>query len=96
MHRWLVWNVFFPLHEWAKGHPSFRILKEMEATEFLTVAEMEQLRADKLRQFLQETYANVPYIRDIMRQAGVEPSQICGPADLVRLPLMRKADVRKN
>lgn len=96
MHRWLVWNVLFPLHEWAKGHPSFRILKEMEAADFLTAAGIEQLRAAKLQKFLQYAYANVPYVQDAMRQAGLEPSDVHGPADLVRLPLMRKADVRKN
>lgn len=96
MHRWLVWNVFFPLHEWAKGHPSFRILKEMEAAEFVTMAEMEQLRSAKLQRLVEYAYANVPYVHDVMHQAGLQPSEIRGSADLVRLPLMRKADVRKN
>lgn len=96
MHRWLVWNVFFPLHERMKGHPSFHILKEMEEADFLTVAEMEQLRTDKLRRLFEYAYANVPYVQDVMRQAGVTPADIHGPADLVRLPLMKKADVRKN
>lgn len=96
MHRWMVWNVMFPLHEWAKGHPSFRILKEMEAADFLNAAELEQLRAAKLKQFLEYTYSNVPYVRSVMQQAGLEPSDIHGPAGLVALPLMRKADVRKH
>jgi len=96
MRRWLTWNVMFPLHEWAKGHPSFRILKEMEAAEFLTVAEMEQLRAAKLRKLIEYAYANVPYIQNVMQQANLKPADIQGPADLLRLPLMRKADVRKH
>ena len=96
MHRWLVWNVFFPLHEWAKGHPTFRILKDMEAADLLTAAELEQLRAAKLKDFLCYGYENVPYVRNVMQQARIEPSDIRGPADLVYFPLMRKADVRKN
>jgi phenylacetate-CoA ligase len=96
MHKWLVWNVFFPLHEWGKGHPSFRILNEMEAADLLTGAEMQKLRAVKLQRFLQYAYANVPYVERIMQQANLVPSDIQGPADLVRLPLMRKADVRRN
>jgi phenylacetate-coenzyme A ligase PaaK-like adenylate-forming protein len=96
MHRWLVWNVFFPLHERVKGHPTFRILKEMEAADFLTFPEIEQLRALKLQRFLQYAYANVPYVRRVMEQGGLAPSDIQGPSDLIRLPLMRKADVRKN
>src|SRR5579872_6192049 len=96
MHRWLVWNVFFPLHEWAKGHPSFRILRDMEAADLLTAPEVEQLRARKLENLLQYGYENVPYLRGVMQQSGLQPSDIHGPADLIRLPLMRKADVRKN
>ncbi len=96
MHRWLVWNVLFPLHERAKGHPSFRILKEMEAADFLSPAELHNLRAAKLRSLLNYGYANVPYVRRVMEDAGIGPSDIQSPADLVKLPLMRKADVRKN
>lgn len=96
INRWLVWNVLFPLHEWAKGHPTFRILKEMEASDSLTWHEMEQLRAAKLRDFLQYAYTNVPYVQNALQRAGLDPGDIHGPADLVRLPLLRKADVRKH
>jgi phenylacetate-CoA ligase len=96
MHRWLVWNVFFPLHEWAKGHPSFPILKEMEAADFLTAPEIEELRAAKLRRLTQYGYENVPYVQTVMQQAGLHPSDIQGPADLPKLPLLRKADVRTH
>jgi phenylacetate-CoA ligase len=96
MHRWLVWNVFFPLHEWAKGHPTFKILKEMEAAEYLTRSELEQLRVAKLRALLGYGYENVPYVRQVMQQAGLVPSDITGLRDLSHFPLLRKADVRKN
>lgn len=96
MHRWLVWNLFFPLHEWLKGHPTFRILKEMEAADRLGVPELEQLRVAKLRALLGYGYENVPYIRKVMEQGGILPSDIRDLGDLVHFPLMRKADVRKN
>jgi phenylacetate-CoA ligase len=96
MHRWLVWNALFPLQEWAKGHPTIRILREMDASDRMTVAELERLRADRLNQFIQYTYAQVPYVRGVMDQAGVRPSAVNGPSDLVRLPLMTKATVRKH
>ena len=96
MHRWLVWNVFMPLHERLKGHPSFRILKEMEAADHLDGAEMLDLRADKLRRLIQYVHENVPYVRGIMDQAGLRVSDIQCPEDLRKLPLMRKADVRAN
>jgi len=96
IHRWLVWNVLFPLQERVKGHPTFRILKEMEAADLLSPGELDELRSAKLRQFIAYTQSNVPYVRDVMRQSGIELSDIREPADLRRFPLMRKAEVRKH
>ncbi len=96
MHRWLAWNVLFRLQERAKGHPTFRILKEMEAADRLGKTELEQLQSARLREFLNYCYSHVPYVRIRMRDAGLSPSQICEPGDLRHLPLMRKADVRQH
>lgn len=96
MHRWLVWNVLFPIQEWAKGHPTFRMLRQMEALDRGDEPELEQYQAARLREFVAYAYAYVPYIRTRMQAAGVEPADIHGPADLIRLPLMQKADIRQN
>jgi phenylacetate-CoA ligase len=96
MHRWLVWNVLFPLHEWAKGHPTFRILREMEAADSLPAEELEALRSRKLRNLLEYGYKHVPYVQKILREASITPAEVRSPADLVRLPVMRKSDVRQR
>jgi phenylacetate-CoA ligase len=96
MYRWLAWNVLFRLHERLKGHDTFQVLKDMEAADHLSASELEDLRREKLREFLTYCYANVPYARSIMQEAGMEPSQVRDPADLRRLPLMRKSDVRTH
>lgn len=96
MHRWLVWNVLMPIHEGMKGHPSFRILKELEAASVLDSAGMAELRAAKLRKLIQYAFENVPYVRRNMDAAGLKVSDIQSPEDLRKLPLMRKADVRAN
>src|SRR5581483_8572864 len=95
MRRWLAWNLFFRLQERAKGHPTFRILREMEAADRLGSSELAQLQAARLRELLEYCYAHVPFVRDGMRGAGVSPEHIQGPGDLARLPLTHKADVRK-
>ena len=96
MYRWVAWNVLFPLHEWAKGHDTFRFLREMERADGLSALELEDLRRQKLRELIDYSHAHVPYVRMRMQEAGVDPSQIREPGDLARLPLMRKADVRRN
>ena len=96
MYRWLVWNVLFRLHERAKGHDTFRMLREMELADRFTEAQLEECRRQKLRDLIEYSYAHVPYIRSGMQKAGLAPGDIRDVADLARLPLMRKADVRQN
>jgi phenylacetate-CoA ligase len=96
MYRWLVWNIVFPLQERAKGHATFRMLKEMEAADRFTPGELEQLRIRKLKDLIEYCYAHVPYIRTRMKEAGVGSSNIREPGDLALLPIMTKADVHGN
>ena len=96
MNQWLAWNLFFPLQEACKGHPTLRILREMEAADRLTPDGLQALTAGKLQNFIGYIYANVPYVRQQMLNAGVAPSDIRTPNDLRRLPIMRKSDVRNN
>lgn len=96
MYRWLAWNILFRLHERMKGHDTFRFLKEMEAADRLSASELERLRLEKLRQFLSYCYTHVPYVRSAMQEAGMEPSQVRDLAELRRLPIMRKADIRMH
>ena len=92
----LVRDVLFPLHEWAKRHPTLRILKEMEAADRCSPAELDHLRRAKLRDLIHYTVAHVPYVRTMFSQRGIAAEQIRDVTDLARLPIMRKADIRQN
>lgn len=94
MHHWLVWNLIFPVQERVKGHPTFAILRAMEQADHLSTVELQELQRKKLREFIKYCYAHVPYVSAQMNEAGVGPADIQTPADLSRLPVMTKADVR--
>jgi phenylacetate-CoA ligase len=96
MYRWFAWNILFRLHERAKGHATFRYLREMETADSFTMPQLEELRARKLRDLIEYACAHVPYFRMCMRKGSLEPAGIREPKDLALLPLMRKADVRQN
>jgi phenylacetate-CoA ligase len=96
VHRWLVWNVLFPLQERLKKHPTMRFLADMERAESLDRAGLEKLRAAKLRAVLEYGFANVPYVQRIFREAGITPSKIQTPADLTPLPVIRKPELRRE
>jgi phenylacetate-CoA ligase len=96
MYHWFAWNVLFRLHEFAKRHHTFSILREMEAADRLSAPELNQLQQEKLQTFMRYVYAHVPYVRSVMQDAGLEPSRIRHPEDLRLLPLMSKAGIRKH
>jgi phenylacetate-CoA ligase len=96
MYARFVRRFLFPLHEWAKAHPTISILKEMEAAESLTTSDLEQLRRAKLRDLIDYCFTHVPYVKMRLQEAGIAPSEIRDVTDLARLPLMRKADVRAH
>ena len=96
MRRWVIWNVLFRLHEKAKGHDTYRFLREMEEAERLSAEGLADVQRRKLRDLIDYTSAHVPYVKSRLAEAGLKPSDIREPADLVRFPLMRKADARAN
>jgi phenylacetate-CoA ligase len=96
MYPWLVWNVIFRIHERAKGHDTYRLLRDMEKADRMSVAELEELRERKLAGLLNYVYTHVPYFRRRFEEAGIMPAAIRSIRDLAALPLMRKKDVREN
>jgi phenylacetate-CoA ligase len=96
MHRWLAWNVVFPLHERLKRHPTLKILKEMEEADCLSAVELERFQAERLQQMLSYCAAHVPYVRMLLDQAGLKPSAIRDARDLVLLPVMTKSEMRTH
>jgi phenylacetate-CoA ligase len=96
MSSWVVRNVLFPVHERLKGHCTTEILRDMEAADGMTAAELGELSSARLRGLIEYSYANVPYIRARMQERRVEPVQIQSVEDLAQLPVMTKADMRAN
>src|SRR5215475_2618512 len=96
MYRWVAWNILFRAHEKIKGHPTHRILREMEAADRLSSTELAKLQAGKLREFLRYSYTHVPYVRARMQEAGLTPEQISDARDLIHLPLITKAEMRSH
>jgi phenylacetate-CoA ligase len=72
------------------------MLRDMEAADRLTASGVEQLQRERLRAFLESCYRQVPYVRRRMQDSGVEPGDVRDAGDLRRLPLMRKADIRRH
>ncbi|HUG35790.1 MAG TPA: hypothetical protein VML54_02500 [Candidatus Limnocylindrales bacterium] len=92
----LVAGALFPLHERMKGHRSPAILRRLEATQWWNRDRLETYRVDRVRRFLTEVEARVPYYTKLFRERGFDPARVRALSDLSALPLSDKAVVRTH
>jgi phenylacetate-CoA ligase len=85
-----------PLHKWiiCKRAKSFYLW--LKGLEFSSKDEIDRLQLRRLRSLLQHAYLTVPYYKRAFDAAGFKPNQIESIADLSKIPLLSKQDVREN
>ncbi len=89
-------RLVYPLQERAVGRPTFPYLAEIEASQWLSRADLEQLQLRKLRELLAVAHAHCPWHRERMQAAGLEPEGLRDFADFRRLPTMDKSLAAAN
>ena len=58
-------------------------------------AELQAYQDEKVREVVREAYENVPFWRDRMVGLSLKPTDIRAVADLPKLPLLKKSDIRQ-
>ncbi|TVO50868.1 phenylacetate--CoA ligase family protein [Denitromonas halophila] len=91
-----VSQAVFPLQERLKKHDTVRVRRAMEASQWWPAARLETFQLDRLRAFLSDVSAHVPYYRQVFSAAGFDPATISRVADLQRLPFLTKPVIRAN
>jgi phenylacetate-CoA ligase len=67
-----------------------------KSRECLSRDEMRSLQDGMLKELVERVYYNVPFYREKMQMAGLQPDDIKGMDDLHRLPFTTKQDLRDN
>jgi phenylacetate-CoA ligase len=65
-----------------------------EAQETMPQQDREQFRRGNLRDAVRHAYENAPAARKKMDEAGIKPADVRSVADLAKIPLTRKADLK--
>lgn len=89
-------GVLFPLHEALKGHRSVALRRRLESSQWWPAAKLEVARVQRLREFLGGIGQRVPYYLELFKARGFDPTALGSLADLARLPLLTKADIRAH
>ncbi len=78
-------------------HPEFvRYLNWLEQTQWWTKQQIEDYQLERLKALVHHAYENVPYYTRAFDQYRLKPEDIKSLADLQKLPILTKDDVRKN
>jgi len=73
-----------------------RFCRELDAQQWLSAPELQELQNAALRRTIEFAATNVPYYRDLFNAHGLRTADIRTPADLKALPLLDKAIVQRE
>jgi len=90
----LVRLVNYPLHEYFRGRPTLRELPALRESARAARERTSYHTAQRLRRLLVFAHQRLPYYRDLFARCGVDPMGADPSAELRKLPVLTKKDVR--
>ncbi len=67
----------------------------LQSSQWWNAEELQSFQLEKLHTLVAHAYQNVPYYRRIFRENGIGPSDIKDIADLAKIPVLTKSQVRR-
>ncbi|KAA0890506.1 phenylacetate--CoA ligase family protein [Oryzomonas rubra] len=89
-------NLCEPLDALRSGTPRLRYWKELEHSQYLPESELRQIQWRKLMDLLDYVWDHNSFHRERLERAGITPDMIRTPADFMKIPMIRKEDIRSN
>jgi phenylacetate-CoA ligase len=96
MRALLIRHLIYPLYELGTGRRVLSKWRELEKTQWLPRDEVLQSQWGKIQRLLMHAYANVPFYRRRFDGVGIAPGDIRTPADMGRIPLLTRQDLRQH
>jgi phenylacetate-CoA ligase len=93
LYRWLVPRVVFPLGE-RLGHPVWTTARRLAELQWRSPEELERRALSRLHALLEHAARHVPHYRDLFARGGVDWRAIKSVADLARVPISTKLQLR--
>ncbi len=94
--RFAAYMGAFERTHWMITRDVERYYETLNATQWLSPAQIRELQDEKLRRLVRHAYRSVPYYRARMQEAKLRPEDIRGQDDLHKLPMLTKTDVRRH
>jgi len=79
-----------------RGFSTQKTLNLLEESQWWAKDRMQEFRNARFRDLIGQCYEHVPYYRDVMNSRGLAPHDFATLADLPKLPVLTKEQVRQN
>ncbi len=97
MMRQLFRHLVIPAFETGfKRRKTFRYLNQLERTQWLDRASIEDLQFRALRRLIEHAHKNCPYYRREWDRLGLHPGRLAAPADIAHWPVIDAETVRAH
>ncbi len=87
---------FFPLGDVLSGQKNSNYFRFIQKSQWYSPDELKRYQNNKLRKLIKHAYENVPYYYNIFQERNLSPEDIQTSDDLIKLPFLTKAIIRKN
>jgi phenylacetate-CoA ligase len=91
----VVRNIFFPVHEFLKGHSSMSYLRQFERSQWFNKDQLNRIQTEKMRELIKHACANVPYYRGLTTRE-IDVMNVSTPEDLRKIPFLTKDLIRRD
>lgn len=78
------------------GRKFNKVYEEFQKNQSLSLAEMENYQASRLRKLVHHAYETVPFYNKRFKFHGIRPQDIESVEDIKKLPILTKADINTN
>lgn len=89
-------RLFEPLMYLVNGSPRLRYWRELEQTQFLPEAELQDRQRQRLKEMLRYVWENNAFYRSRFERAGFTPDLIQTQEAIGRIPILTKEEIRRN
>ena len=94
--NWIQERLVLPISDLITGQEVAKYLKFMLKSQHWTREQLDAFQNERLRALIAHAYENVPFYHDEMVARGLTPADIQTKEDLVKLPIINKAVMRKE
>jgi phenylacetate-CoA ligase len=96
MNAYILKRIVLPAWQHVKHQNSLQLLPYLEKTQWLPITDLLDLQWNRIGALLQHVYEHVPYYREVMQSARLDPATITRERSLEKLPLLDRSTVRQQ